>query len=175
MTQSKLHKCRPRPSFPIFCYLIETHLQTGRSKKQVSGCCIIDPRFVVLLPMSPYRNNPFQVFSSIIILGVFLWLCFGTSFLSVEKQNPVTINNSLPADADDSEKTSNPFENATEENAETNPTTFSEDYLGEDTEHCLETDIPLKHDKSSFERIGPAFYSESVAQPPEKNSFQDHY
>ena len=125
--------------------------------------------------MNPYRNNPFQLFSSIIILVAFLWLCFGTSFLSVEQQNHLTSNNRLPSDENDSEKTSTPFENAAEEKAENNPTTFSEEYLGEDPEHCLETDIPLKHDKSHFERIAPAIFREFVAQPPEKISFQDHY
>jgi len=102
------------------------------------------------------------------MLGAFLLLCFGTSFLLVEQHNRLTINNRLAADADDAEKTSNPFDNATKEKSETSPTTYSEEYLGGDTEHCLATVTPLQHHKSHFERLAPAFYSESIAQPPEK-------
>lgn len=118
--------------------------------------------------MNPHRNNPFQIFSRIIVLGAFLLLCFGTTILSIEQQIQLTSNNRLPADADDTKKTSNPFDNATEEQAETSANTFSWEYLREDTEHCLEAFTPLKHNKSHFESIAPAFYSESVAQPPEK-------
>jgi len=118
--------------------------------------------------MSPYRNNPFQRFSSIVVLGAFLVLCFSTSFLPVEQQKQLTSNNRLPADAHDADKTSSPFDNATEEKTETSPTTFSEEFLREETEHCLEPGLLLKHNKSHFEMIAPASYSESVAQPPEK-------
>ena len=100
------------------------------------------------------------------MLLAFVWLTIGTSFLSVEQQKQLNNQTSSKTEADDAEK-GTPFENAKEEKTETNPNTFSEEYLREDSEHFSYTDNPLKHNKCHFEKIFPVIYSESVSQPPE--------
>jgi hypothetical protein len=117
--------------------------------------------------MKPSVTYPFQIFSCIIMLVAFLWLTIGASFLSVEQQKQLSNRITSKNDADDSEKSSTPFENTPEEKTETSSNAFSEEYLREDTEHFSYADIPLKHNKCHFADAFVAFYGESASQPPE--------
>jgi len=120
--------------------------------------------------MKPYANNPFQRFSCMIMLVAFLLLTTLTGFLSVEQQKQEKSKTSSASGDKKAEKTSAPFENATEEKTGTSPTTFSDEYLREDTEHFLPTDIPFKHNKCHDEEFFVTFFGDSVSQPPESIS-----
>ena len=121
--------------------------------------------------MSPSVNYPFQLFACILMLVAFVCLAIGTSFLGVERQKQAISKTTSKNEADESEKASTPFENTTEEKMENSPNTFYEEYLREDIEHFLNTDIPLKHNKYPDPDAFVNFCGESVSQPPESLSW----
>lgn len=101
------------------------------------------------------------------MLVAFCWLTIGTSFVSLQQQKQTTDKTDSKGDANENEKNAAPFENAKEEKTETSSNTFSEEYLGEDTEHFACTDTPLKHTKCHTADAFIAYYGESASQPPE--------
>lgn len=103
------------------------------------------------------------------MLVAFLWLTVGTSFLLVAQQKQGKNKISSTTGDKKSEKTTAPFENATEEKTETTPTTFSEEYLTEENDHFLSTEIPLQHNKFHDERLFVNFFGDCQAQPPENS------
>jgi hypothetical protein len=101
------------------------------------------------------------------MLVAFLWLTIGTSFIPDQQQKKSNNKITSKTEANNTENDCAPFENAKEEKPETNPKTFSEEYLREDTEHFSHTATPLKHIKRHFANAFVAYYGESASQPPE--------
>lgn len=101
------------------------------------------------------------------MLVAFCWLTIGTSFVSLQQQKQTTNKSTSKSDADENGKNAAPIENAKEEKTETNPNTFSGEYLGEHTEHFTYTDTPLKHTKCHIGDAFIAYYGESASQPPD--------
>jgi hypothetical protein len=105
--------------------------------------------------------------ASVFMIVTLLWLTVSTPFINTAQQQKVIVKSApvdqSPADSDDS---SNPFGNTTEEK---NPvsSSFSEEFLHE---HHAITHWPvekLSHDKCTHPALYIAFHGELLSPPPE--------